>query len=160
MKTRYGGWLDEWLYAQIKPGLLVEPLIGDGEALPIDYKVFVFGGSARFVQVHLGRGEGAHRWIVFDREWQRVSSASEDADPSPPASLAAMLKASEQLGNGFCFVRADFYDVDGELRFGELTFYPGSGLERVEPPRLDLLMGVLWTTAIPSWLEPMARLVA
>jgi hypothetical protein len=146
-KRNYGAWLDEWLYAQIERGLLVEPLIGNAEELPIDYKVFVFGGRARFVQVHLGRGEGAHRWIVFDREWQRVSPPSADADPSPPASLAAMLKASEQLGTGFRFVRTDFYDVEGEARFGELTFYPGSGLERVEPPRLNLLMGLLWTAA-------------
>jgi hypothetical protein len=61
MTSNYGAWLDEWLYSQIRPGLLVEPLIGNGTELPIDYKVFVFGGRARFVQVHLGRGEGAHR---------------------------------------------------------------------------------------------------
>lgn len=160
MKMSYGAWLDEWLYAQIERGLLVEPLIGDGEEVPIDYKVFVFGGRAKFVQVHLNRGEGAHRWIVYNLEWQRVSPPTADPDLAPPASLRAMLEASERLATGFCFVRADFYDVEGQARFGELTFYPGSGLERVEPPRLDLMMGMLWTAAIPSWPEPVTRLVA
>jgi hypothetical protein len=71
-----------------------------------------------------------------------------------------MLNAAERLGEGFSFVRADFYDVGGRARFGELTFYPGSGLERVEPPRLDLLMGMLWGAAIqPSW-EPLIQLAA
>ena len=121
MRSSYGTWLDEWLYAQITRGLLVEPLIGDGTDLPIDYKVFVFGGRASFVQVHLGRGKGAHRWIVFDREWKRVSPGSAETDPLPPTSLGAMLRASEQLGDGFSFVRADFYDVAGKPRFGELT---------------------------------------
>ena len=158
MKRSYGAWLDEWLYGEIGRGLLVEPYIGEPDALPIDYKIFVFGGQARFVQIHLGRGQGEHRWIVFDTAWRRVSPPSPDPDPEPPASLAAMLKASECLATGFCFVRADFYDLAGQPRFGELTFYPGSGLEKVEPPRLDLLMGLLWSAALPNWLEPAARL--
>ncbi len=160
MERTYGAWLDEWLYGLIGRGLLVEPLIGNGTELPVDYKIFVFGGQARFVQVHLGRGQSAHRWMVFDRQWRRVSPSSSDADPAPPKSLLAMLRASEQLGGGFCFVRADFYEVEGKARFGELTFYPGSGLERLEPPRLDLLMGLLWSAAVPSWLNPVARLAA
>jgi hypothetical protein len=159
MKRRYGAWLDEWLYGEIDRGLLVEPFIGDGPTLPIDYKVFVFGGRARFVQVHLGRGE-EHRWIVLDPAWRRVSPETDDPDPPPPASLHQMLQAAERLASGFCFVRADFYEIAGRARFGELTFYPGSGLERVEPPRLDLLMGLLWSAALPSWLEPATVLAA
>lgn len=150
MQRSYGGWLDEWLYGEIERGLLVEPFVGNGSALPIDYKIFLFGGQARFIQVHLGRGD-RHRWIVFDRVWRRVSPATDDPDPARPASLDEMLRAAEQLGDGFSFVRADFYEVDGRPRFGELTFYPGSGLEKVEPPRLDLLMGLLWSGALPRW---------
>jgi hypothetical protein len=160
MRSAYGAWLDEWLYGQIGRGLLVEPFIGEGTELPVDYKVFVFGGQARFVQVHLGRGDRSHRWLVFDRNWRRVSPPSADADPPPPASLREMLHGAERLGASFSFVRADFYDVAGRARFGELTFYPGSGLERIDPPRLDLLMGLLWSSALTSWLEPVAQLAA
>lgn len=160
MRRTYGAWLDEWLYGQIEAGLLVEPFIGAGPALPVDYKIFVFGGEARFIQVHLGRGDGKHRWLVFDPDWRRVSPPSADRDPPAPPSLTAMLRAAERLGEGFRFVRADFYDVAGRARFGELTFYPGSGLERVEPARLDLLMGLLWSAALPSWLEAAVELAA
>jgi hypothetical protein len=160
MKHTYGAWLDEWLYSEVRRGLLVEPYIGQATALPVDYKVFVFGGRARFIQVHLGRRTGEHRWIVLDTDWRRVSPQSSDDDPVPPPSLGSMLKAAERLSEGFCFVRADFYDLDGRARFGELTFYPGSGLEKVQPLRLDLLMGLLWSAALPRWLKPAAQLAA
>jgi len=41
----------------------------------------------------------------------------------------------------------DFYEVDGRPLFGEMTFYPGSGLEPFDPPELDLAMGEYWRAA-------------
>ncbi len=146
MRSRYGGWLDEWLYGEIAPGLLVEPFIGSGHDLPLDYKLFVFGGRVRYVQVHLGRATN-HRWVVMDLDWRRVSLASNEPDPARPASLGQMIAAAEDLGRDFDFVRADFYEVGGRPLFGELTFYPGSGLEPVEPPALNEAMGAWWSEA-------------
>ncbi|HCB74662.1 MAG TPA: hypothetical protein DEP91_00545, partial [Sphingomonas bacterium] len=62
----------------------------------------------------------------------------------PPAALARMIEGAETLGAGFDFVRVDLYDIAGTPRFGELTFYPGSGLDRFDPPSLDRLLGRLW----------------
>lgn len=143
---RYGYWLDEWLYNHIPRGVLVEPYIGTGAVLPVDYKCFVFGGRVEFVQVHLARGQ-EHRWIVMDRHWRRVSAPSHEADPARPASLPAILDAAAELARGHEFVRADFYEVDGRPLFGELTFYPGSGLDPFDPPALDLHMGEHWHRA-------------
>ena len=141
---RYGYWLDEWLYADIPPGLLVEPFVGAGGVLPIDYKLFVFGGRVAFIQVHLER-ETAHRWIVLDREW-RQRTVSTDAPPRP-RSLPAMIRAAETLGRDLDFVRVDFYEVAGQPKFGEMTFYPGSGLYPLDPAELDMEMGILWRSA-------------
>lgn len=142
----YGRWLDEWLYAQIPRGILVEPFIGENGQLPIDYKIFVFGGVATHVQVHLER-ESGHRWIVFDRNWTRVSAATRDADPAPPQSLCEMLNAAETLAHGFDFVRCDFYEIGGKPLFGEMTFYPGSGLDKFNPVTLDREFGQYWLDA-------------
>lgn len=142
----YGKWLDEWLYAHIPRGILVEPFIGQEGKLPIDYKIFVFGGSAKYVQVHLER-ENAHRWIVFDRDWNRLSAPTSDIDPEPPKALARILDAAETLGRGFNFVRVDFYEVMGKPLFGELTFYPGSGLDKFNPISLDAEFGRHWLDA-------------
>lgn len=159
MRARYGAWLGEWLYALVPRGLLVEPFIGEHGVRPIDYKVFVFGGHAAFVQVHLDRG-GDHRWILFDRHWHRVSAPTSDPDPAPPLALASMLHAAERLGAGFAFVRVDLYDTAAGPRFGEMTFYPGSGLDRFAPVALDAVLGDHWARAARELGGPEARQVA
>ncbi|WP_242137433.1 ATP-grasp fold amidoligase family protein [Sphingomonas sp. TREG-RG-20F-R18-01] len=141
---RYGGWLDEWLYREIPPGVLIEPFIGADGQLPIDYKFYVFGGVVAFIQVHLER-EHRHRWIVLDRHW-RCEGDGTDLPPRPSA-LGAMIAAAENLGQGFDFVRVDFYQPDDVPLFGEMTFYPGSGLDPFDPPHLDAVMGDLWLQA-------------
>lgn len=154
MRSRYGAWLDEWLYSEIALGLLVEPFLGSGPELPLDYKLFVFGGRVRYVEVHVGRATN-HRWIVFDLTWQRVSPATDEADPARPRSLGNMIVAAEALGAEFDFVRVDFYEVNGHPLFGELTFYPGSGLEPLEPRELNEAMGAWWSEArARSYSEP------
>ncbi len=142
----YGRWLDEWAYAGVPRGLLVEPYLGDGPTLPVDYKLFVFGGRVAFVQVHLDRAT-RHRWIVMDRRWRRASPATGDRDPSRPVSLDRMIAGAEALAAGYDFLRVDLYEVAGQPRFGEFTVYPGSGLMPVIPPSLDLAMGDLWRRA-------------
>lgn len=142
----YGGWLDEWLYAHIPRGLLTEPFIGEGRRLPIDYKFYIFGGRVEYVQVHLDRG-GRHRWILLDRDWRRVSAQTSDADPVPPVNLARMIEAAEELGREFDFVRVDLYEAGVNPLFGEMTFYPGSGLDPFDPVSLDLVIGKHWTRA-------------
>lgn len=142
----YGYWLDEWLYRHIPHGLIVEPFIGVGNALPLDYKFYVFGGRVRFIQVHLGRAND-HRWILFDPDWKRVSSLSNDADPRPPASLKTMIAAAEALSDDMEFMRVDLYEPAGKPVFGEITFYPGSGLDRFDPVSLDRRIGAEWLKA-------------
>ena len=147
MRRHYGWWLDEWLYAQIPRGLLVEPFIGVGGDLPVDYKIFVFGGQATHAQVHLDRA-GDHRWVVHDRDWRAMAG---DASAVPcPTALPAMLAAAEDLAEGFDFARVDFYQPGDQPLFGEISFYPGSGLDRFEPPELDTVLGDLWRGAARS----------
>ena len=142
-RQRYGRWLDEWAYADVPRGLLVEPFVGAGRALPIDYKCYVFGGRVEFVEVHLGRAQD-HRWVVMDRSWRRVSASTGEPLPTAPATLHRILDAAEDIARGHDFLRADFYEVDGRPLFGELTAYPGSGLLRVDPVALDRTMGDHW----------------
>jgi hypothetical protein len=149
MGQTYGYWLDEWLYEHIPKGILVEPFIGSGTDLPVDFKFYVFAGRVEVIQVHLGRGK-RHRWILLDRSWSRVSAATQDPDPARPYSFYRMMEAAEELGRDLDFVRVDLYDVDRRPRFGELTFYPGSGLDRFDPVTLDQLLGKHWLQAKSS----------
>ena len=110
---RYGAALGEWHYSAAEPALLVEPFLGDGDTLPLDYKIYVFGGRAVVVQLHEDRA-GHHRWTQFDRNWRPLSKVA--SGRPAPASLDAMLEAAERLGAGYDFLRVDFFEIDG-------TFY-------------------------------------
>jgi hypothetical protein len=145
-RKTYGGWLDEGYYADVDRGLLIEAFVGRDDVLPVDYKIYVFGGKAAFVQVHLDRATN-HHWSIFDLDWNLVSRPTGEVIPRP-ASLAAMIGAAEKLADTIEFVRVDFYEIDGQPLFGEMTFYPGSGLDPFDPPVLDAVMGGLWLAAI------------
>ena len=141
----YGRWLDEWAYRDVPRGILAEPLLGGALPLPIDYKIYVFGGTATHVQVHLGRGR-RHRWILHDRGWRQLVRAADE--PPPPPSLPAMLEAAETLAGDMNFLRIDFYDIGGQPYFGEYCLYPGSGLDPFAADWIDLELGALWLAAM------------
>ncbi|WP_156842342.1 ATP-grasp fold amidoligase family protein [Novosphingobium aquimarinum] len=146
-RSSYGTWLDEWSYADVPRGLLAETLLGDGRIPPIDYKIYVFGGRATHIQVHLGR-ESEHRWILHDRDWRQLVPQPEQ--PLRPRSLSAMLDAAEVLAAGQAFVRVDFYEVGGCPLFGEFSVYPGSGLDPFAAPWIDVELGRLWRDALQA----------
>ena len=141
----YGLWLDEWAYRDVARGYIVEPFLSQAGKPPLDFKIYVMGGRAELVQVHLGRFSD-HRWILHDRDWRQVSMFGEAPAPRP-ASIERMMQAAETLARQFDFARVDFYEIDGTPRFGELTFYPGSGLDPFNPPELDAQIGALWLRA-------------
>ena len=143
MRRPYGQWLDEWGYRDVPRGLMIETFIGDEFRLPIDYKFYVFHGRVEAIQVHVER-EHCHRWALYDRDWQRLSNSDDFKAVVPPPALARMIAGAETLGSPFDFVRVDLYDLDGAPRFGEMTFYPGSGLDRFDPHSLDDWLGRCW----------------
>lgn len=120
-------------------------------ALPdlTDYKVMCFNGKARCVFTCTGRAEGDLHVDFFDTNWNHMPFTrrypNADVPPEAPRSLKDMLTMAEQLAEGIPFVRTDFYEVADELYFGELTFYPGSGVEEFEPDS--------WDEELGSWLE-------
>jgi hypothetical protein len=156
MGRNYGVRLGEWVYSRIRPKVLVEPFIGRG-AVPTDYKLYTFGGKVAFTSINWNRfeAEGLMR-ATFDRDWNRlpfVMNAYGDYEgddvPKRPACYDEMIAGAEVLARGFPFARIDLYDIDGRPRFGEVTFYPQSGLFRM-PLEYDLAVGALWPDGVPD----------
>ena len=144
----YGRWLGEWHYGAAYRGIIVEPFRGERGELPLDYKIYVFGGRAEMVQVHQGR-RAKHRWSQWGRDWQPLSANARDVEP--PRSLVTMLAAAERLAGTRDFLRVDFYEIDGQPLFGEFCLFPGSGLDPFDPVALDLRLGALWAAQHPSF---------
>lgn len=46
-----------------------------------------------------------------------------------PQTFDLMVKIGAEIAKNFDFVRADFYDVDGKLYYGEITLTPGNGCD-------------------------------
>ena len=58
-----------------------------------------------------------------------------------PENIQEMVEASEKLAEGFPFARIDWYNIDGKITFGEITFYPRSGYVRYTPDSFDFDLG-------------------
>ncbi|MEX1220269.1 MAG: ATP-grasp fold amidoligase family protein [Solirubrobacterales bacterium] len=154
------GWLEfdksvrdgEWAYGTARKMFLVEPMIGGGPNPPIDLKGYVFGGRLAFWHLDLGRGRDQRR-AFFSAEGSRLEVRLRYPDAGhvePPANLAAMNRAAEELAEGLDMARVDLYSVEGEIIFGELTVYPSGALEMPLPEGLDEQWGRLWN--LPSKL--------
>lgn len=58
-----------------------------------------------------------------------------------PENLNEMISIVEKLSDGFKFLRVDLYNVKGKIYFGELTFYPVSGMGAFVPEEWDEKLG-------------------
>jgi hypothetical protein len=78
----------------------------------------------------------AHRSVVLDQ--------IRDNNPLPrPKNLDKMIENAEIISREFRYVRVDFFDVDGKLYNGEVTFYDGGGYEVISPFEWDEKLGDL-----------------
>jgi hypothetical protein len=147
MAKPYGTELGEWLYNRIQPQILIEPFVSSDQRLPMDYKFLTFHGRVEAIYVVTDRGD-AEKQAFFDRDWNRLACgqgfAIEHREIPRPSSLNEMIRGAEVLAAGFPFVRVDFYELAGQPLFGEMTFYPGSGLNGIEPPEFDRQLLELW----------------
>ena len=61
--------------------------------------------------------------------------------PTRPSGLEEMLEIAGILGKDFRYVRVDLYNLDGQIRFGEMTFTPASGYGKWNSNEQDDLVG-------------------
>ena len=52
-----------------------------------------------------------------------------------------MIEVARRLSQGFRHVRVDLYNVNGEIYFGELTFFNNAGLLPFQPHEWDYKIG-------------------
>ena len=52
-----------------------------------------------------------------------------------------MLSLADKIATGHPHLRVDFYDVEGKVYFGEITFFTLSGYNTIDPEEWDLKLG-------------------
>lgn len=151
LKRKYYYAHREWPYKNVKPRIIAEKYLENKDKMEInDYKLMCFNGEVKcsFVCSDRFNGKGL-KVTFFDNDWnvmpfERHYPKSSDVIPKP-VKYDEMVKLAEKLSEGIPFVRVDFYEVDKEIYFGEMTFYPGSGFEEFNPEEWDVILG--------SWIE-------
>ena len=138
----------EMHYSAIERKIIAEQYMETDRGELQDYKFLCFDGKPYFCWVDLGR-YGAHSRTVFDLNWdlqpwtQAEYGISKEPIPKPK-NFEKMVELAMVLCRGFSHVRVDFYNVDGRIYFGEMTFTNGSGLDRIVPEEYDTMLGALW----------------
>ena len=128
MNKKYGYETAEPHYTRIKPKIICEKFIDMGnDKLPTDYKIYCFNGEAKIILVMNDRGNNIKKEF-YDKDWKLMHLRKDEKHPKvlseKPKNLKLMLKCAEDLSKPFEFVRVDFYNVNNNIIFGELTFTP------------------------------------
>ncbi len=141
----------EWPYKNVKPKILAEKLLVDTKNNDLrDYKFFCFNGKAKCVKVDFGRYV-EHRANYYDTDFQLLPFGENECPPDfkmaieKPEHFEKMITLAETLAKGTSFLRVDFYNVDGKIYFGEMTFFPDSGFGTLTDDAWDAKLGSFMT---------------
>lgn len=138
----------EWPYKNVKPRILIEKYMEDKDAGElVDYKVMCFNEKAKMIFTCTERFGDGLKVTFFDLGWNKLPFErhypSSNKNIPRPKNLKKMIELSEKMSKDISFVRMDWYEINGELYFGEYTFYPGSGFEEFTPEEWDRKLGNL-----------------
>ena len=138
----------EWPYKNVKPRIIAEDYIAvEGEDLR-DYKFFCFNGKVECFKIDFDRFI-EHRANYYTPQGEMlpfgeaVCPPDFDRNIEMPSNLDLMIELAKKLSVDTSFVRVDFYNVRGNIYFGELTFFPGSGAGPFIPSIWDEKLGDL-----------------
>ncbi len=142
----------EWPYKKVVPRIIAENYIENNTVEQkelVDYKFICFNGQAKIVFVCTQRFTGKKIHVTFfDREWNELPFERHYPKEQIPLKChnkySEMLQIAEKLSIG-PLVRIDFIVSDQDFYFGEITFYPGGGMEEFTPDKYDELLGE-WIT--------------
>lgn len=148
LKRNYYLYTKEWPYKNIKPRIICEKFMVNESGKELnDFKLMCFNGKVQCTFVCLNRNSATGLNIdIYDTDWnlmpfERPNHPNSGIKIDRPKNYKKMIDFSEKLSRDIPFLRVDFYEINGHLYFGELTFYPGSGFEKFKPESYDMLMG-------------------
>lgn len=138
----------EWPYKNVRPKIICEKYMVEESSEDLrDYKFMCFNGKVKCTFVCLNRKSSTGLNInIYDREWnlmpfERPTHPNSDEKVNIPRNYKKMIEFAEILSKDMPFLRVDFYEINGLIYFGELTFYPGSGFEKFTPESYDVILG-------------------
>jgi len=148
LKQDYYLTLREWPYKNVPRKIIAEQYMEDEETSELrDYKFFCFNGAPKALFVATDRqtpGEEV-KFDFFDMEYQHLNVRQGHPNakilPQKPKCFDLMADLACKLSKDIPHVRVDFYEVNGKVYFGEMTFFHFSGMVPFEPAEWDEKFG-------------------
>lgn len=142
----------EWPYKNVPRRIIAEKFIEEPnsikrkEDLP-DYKFYCFNGNPTFCQVI--RDRNSKETIDFyNMQWEHMPfiglnpiAINGKTHVEKPLHLKKMIAICKKLSKGIPFSRIDLYVIDDKEYFGEITFYPASGMGEFTPKKYNNILG-------------------
>lgn len=141
----------EWPYKNVKPRIIAEKYMEDSSGGLIDYKYLCFNGEPKAIFIASDRLDSTidTKFDFFDMNFNHLDFRGLYPNATKPVlkpkGFEHMRELAHKLSKDIPHVRVDFYDIDGKVYFGELTFYPGGGMSPFEPQKWNYLFG--------SWIQ-------
>lgn len=140
----------EWPYKNVPRKIIAEQYMEDKETGELrDYKFFCFDGEpkALFVATDRQAKNKETCFDFFDIEYNHLpiinGHPNAQIPPRKPQHFDKMVELARHLSANIPHVRIDFYEVNGKVYFGEITFYQNSGFIPVYPKEWDKKLGDL-----------------
>ena len=150
LNTSFGESSIEPHYLKIERRCYAETFIENvGQLEVTDYKFLCFDGNPTYAQVLNGRHTSDFHLNYYDMDFNFMNISRTDVRSNPtkldkkPEYFEEMKEYAKKLSEDFHFVRVDFYEVDGVVYLGELTFTPATGFIKWTDPTIDLKFGNL-----------------
>ena len=136
----------EWPYKNVSRRIICEEFLRDSKHdVLTDYKFYCFDGIPRVVMINSDRGSKTTKADYFDMDYNLLDFTwgypHADKIPDKPINFELMKDLAKKLSQNLKHIRIDFYEVNGKVYFGELTFYDGSGFQPIIPKEWDYKLG-------------------
>ena len=148
LKHNYFWGSREWPYKNVKPRIIAEEYMVDssGDGLR-DYKFFTFNGEVKWLFVASDRQKknSETKFDFFDSQFNHLNIKNghpNSLEPvKKPICFEEMKRIASILSKNTKHLRVDLYEINGNVYFGELTFYHWSGFVPFEPEEWDYKFG-------------------
>lgn len=138
----------EWPYKNVKKRIIAEEYMEDIKTGELrDYKYFCFNGVAKivFIATDRQRNDEETKFDFFDMNYNHLNFKHGHPNaiiiPEKPHNFEKMKELAEKISVNHPHLRVDFYDVNGKIYFGELTFFHHSAMVPFEPEEWDMILG-------------------
>jgi hypothetical protein len=134
------------VYKDIPPLIIAEQYLENDNNDLFDYKFHCYNGEPKHFLYVKDRNKDM-KLSIYDLEFNPLPFRFAHYLPvdsyEMPPNFEQMVILAKKLCEGFKFVRIDFYNINGKIYCGEITFIPGSIIYDIQPPEYEYILGDL-----------------